>query len=274
MTAPDITGFERRHARWAELQRDFGPIRSFPYAWRLPDLARRAGGGARFRAALALAETLIAMGRHGEALAALPGDDEPHPAGLAAPLRFCRACCLAWSDVEEEAHACLEAAVRSWTRPIDGLAARARFAFLANSPDPQAGLAYLQAALDLQEAPHLAHARLLADWAQPGTVAPGELHQSLAWLRRHAPAKAAEAETCYAEARLRQTPAEALVWLDLALEQVERFGVHGLKPRLLYRKSQSLEAGGQLRDASRFLELAHTTARRLGAWRELRAMPL
>lgn len=272
MAPPDTPEFERRYARWAQLQRDFGPARSFSFAWRLPELARRGHGDARFQAALALAQTLIAMGRHEEALAALPAADEATPAAWAAPLLYCRACCLAWADAEEAALICLAAAGPLWARHQDDLAARASFAFVLDRPDSEAARRHLDAARRAGDPARLAQASLLADWSEPGAVAAGELHQALAWLRRHAPAETAVAEARHAEARFRQAPAEALVWLDHALELVERFGAHGLKPRLLRGKSRSLEAAGQLGEATRFLDLAREAAQRLGAWRELRAM--
>lgn len=259
MTAPDTAEFERRHARWAELQRDQGPIRSFSYAWRLPDLARRAGGDARFRAALALAQTLVAMGRHGEALAALPGSTDQPPPALAARLLYCRACALAATDVES-ARACFSAALPRWPDRLAALAAAAHFAFVSDTPDPGAGDAYLAAAHRARNEEHLARASLLGEWARPDSVAPTEIHGGIAWLRQHVPSETAAAETLHAEARFRVAPAEALVWLDHALELGERYGWHQFKARLLGRKALSLEAAGRLADARRFREYAINSA--------------
>ena len=259
MDAPDSTEFERRHARWAELQRDFGPIRSFSYAWRLPDLARRAGGDARFRAALALAQTLVAMGRHGEALAALPSATETPPPALAASLVYCRACALAATDVQS-ARACFSAALPHWPERLVALAATAHFAFVCDTPDPDAGDAYLAAAREAGDEEHLAHAHLLAEWSRPDSVEPAAIHKGIAWLRLHHPADAAEAEALHAEARFRAAPADALVWLDQALALGEKYGRHQFKARLLKRKAQALEAAGQLADARRFFEYAEKTA--------------
>ncbi len=318
MTAPDTAEFERRHARWAELQRDLGPIRSFSYAWRLPELARRAGGDARFRAALALAQTLVAMGRHGEALAALPNPTETPPPALAARLLYCRACALAATDVES-ARACFSAALPRWPDRLAALAAAAHFAFVSDTPDPGAGDAYLAAArearslsdltnrsensagrgqfltispgnsrtiaqesgkkwtmqtdsqpisLQARHTPgdeeHLARAHLLAEWSRPDSVVPAAIHGGMAWLRQHHPADAAEAEALHAEARFRVAPADALVWLDQALELGEKYGQHQFKARLLKRKAQALEAAGQLADARRFFEYAEKTAHTQG----------
>lgn len=259
MDAPDSTEFERRHARWAELQRDLGPIRSFSYAWRLPDLARRAGGDARFRAALALAQTLVAMGRHGEALAALPNATETPPPALAARLLYCRACALAATDVEL-ARACFSAALPHWPDRLAALAAAAHFAFVSDTPDPEAGDAYLAAARGAADAEHLARASLLAEWSRPDSVVPAAIHGGMAWLRRHHPADAVEAEALHAEARFRVAPTDALVWLDQALELGEKYGQHQFKARLLKHKAQALEAAGQLAEARRFFAYAEKTA--------------
>lgn len=263
MAAPDTAEFERRHARWAELQRDFGPIRSFSYAWRLPDLARHAGGDARFRAALALAQTLVAMGRHGEALAALPNPTDKPPPALAVSLLYCRACALAATDVES-ARAFFSAALPHWPDRLAALAAAAHFAFVSDTPDPEAGDAYLAAARGAADAEHLARASLLAEWSRPDSVAPAAIHGGMSWLRRHHPADAAEAEAIHAEARFRVAPADALVWLDQALILGEKSGRHQFKARLLKRKAQALEAAGQLAEARRFFELAGNVARTQG----------
>lgn len=272
MAEPASGEFDRRYAAWAHLHRNEGPARSFSYAWRLPELARREGGLARFRGALALAQTLFAMGRYTDALTALLDSHDAAPPSLIAQALYCRACCLATRDEMEAARSSLEGAAALWPDRLDALAAQAHFAFVCDVPDPVAGAAYLQAAREVGVEAHLARARLLADWAGPDVVEAGECHQALAWLRQHAPAEAAEDEALHAEARFRQSPAQALVWLDHTLEQVDRYGQHRLKTRLLHRKSQALEAAGQLGEAARFLGLARESAQRLGAWRELRAM--
>lgn len=259
--------FERRYALWAELHARFGSARAYPYAWRLPDLARQADATARSRAALALARTLYAMGRFGEALEALPaGAGEQDPATLEL-----RAHCL-WLMGEGDA---------AWERvgsivcpdPLDTLRVRAAFAQFTG--DPALGqepiLAYRANARGPAE--QGAWAALFEDWLRPQGDAAAP-HAALAWLRRHQPARAAEAEAVHAEARFRQAPAQALVWLDHALDQTERYGQHHLKARLLRLKALALEASGQLGAAARFMALAREVAQRQGAWRYVRDMAL
>jgi hypothetical protein len=264
--------FERRHAVWVALHARFGPARSYPYAWRLPELARREGLSARLRAALALANTLYAMGRFDEALAALPDSDKRIDAGAMADHHHLRARCL-W--LRDEADAALAEIGRD-AHPdgLTALHARAAFHYLMDDPGGAGtvGREYSRIA-EPAGGKHAAWAALLADWSRPGNeTGLARAHAALAWLRVHFPAKAAEGEAVHAEARFRQAPAQALVWLDHALDEVERFGQHHLKARLLHRKSLALEAVGQLGEAGRFLDLARETARRQGAWRYLRDM--
>ncbi len=270
LTTADRSEFERRYALWAELHARFGSARSYPYAWRMPDLARDEGPKARFRAALALAQTLYAMGRFDEALAALPGSDRPGDAGLTAQSRCLRAHCF-WLR-GDTGTALAEAERGAYPDRLALLQSQAVFRYLMDDSASPRFAEYLQAA-EAGGGEHAAWAGLLADWASPENgVGVSRIHAALAWLRIHRPAKAAEGEAIHAEARFRRTPAEALVWLDHALEQCEKFGQHHLKARLLRRKSLALEASGQLGEAGRFLELARETAQRQGAWRYLRDM--
>jgi hypothetical protein len=268
----EASEFERRHAVWVELHARFGPARSYPYAWRLPELARAEGTAARFRAALALAQTLYAMGRFGEALAALPEAGGQGLGALLADGLDLHARCL-W--LREEADASLAEAFRvSYPDRLDTLRAHAFFHFLRD--DPEGGRTAIRDYLEAAGAAggeHAAWSNLLADWARPqDTAGLARAQAGLARLRARWPAKAAEGEAIHAEARFREAPAHALVWLEHALEQAERYAQHHLKARLLHRKAMALEAAGQLAEGGRFLKLARETARRQGAWRYLRDM--
>lgn len=264
--------FAARHAVWAELEARFGPARSFPYAWRLPELARREGALAEVRAALALGRTLYAMGRFSEIpvpppRAAAVAQAEP---GLLAALEDLRRRC-AWLRGVELPDAAL---VTPMTPEQRGY--RAYFLYLRDEPGPLGTLAEDLDAGSASEAEE-AWAVVLAHWARARlgqSAVPAAAHAALAALRRQAPAEAAHAAGVMAEAAFHLGPAWSLVWLDDALEQVERFGQHHLKARLLHFKARALEAAGLLGESGRFLKLARETAERQGAWRYLRGMAL
>jgi len=258
----------------------FGPARSYPYAWRLPALARDGGRDARLRAALALGLTLHAMGRFAEVLANLPDADVRPLADVAEPtadLLDLRARCL-W--LQDETDAALSLAEASWSaQPRSLRRLHARLSFLQLADDPEAVLAIVpwyreaaHAALSLADQAwsalfqHWAHARLGRD----GDPAP--VHAALSRLREIAPVDAARGEALHAEAAYHASTAWSLTWLDQALEQGERFGQHHLKARLLSYKARALAANGVLGESSRFLKLARETAERQGAWRYLRDM--
>lgn len=258
----------------------FGPIRSYPYSWRLPDLARDEGRHARLRARLALGSTLYAMGRFGEALANLPEPEIPpeaDEAGWVADLLDLRARCLWLQDQPTAALSLAEAAWSIEPRALRRLQARVSFLYLAD--DPEAALAmgadYREAARAVASKPDQAWAALFLHWAharlgQENDPAPA--HDALAMLRSIVPADAAQGEALFAEAVFREAPAWSLAWLDEALALGERFGQHHLKARLLALKVRALEANGLLGESSRFLKLARETAQRQGAWRYLRDM--
>lgn len=264
----------------------YGAVRSFPYSWRLPDLARDEGRLAGLRARVALGSTLYAMGRFGEALANLPEPATPpeaNEAGLVADILDLRARCL-W--LRDDAPAALSLAEAAWSmesRVLRRLQARVSFLYLAD--DPAAALAmgadYREAALAVASKTdqawaalflHWAHARLGRDDDANGDVDPAPAHAALALLRSIVPADAAQGEALFAEAAFQQSPAWSLVWLDEALVLGERFGQHHLKARLLALKARALDANGLLGESSRFLKLARETASRQGAWRYLRGM--
>lgn len=278
---PPATGtFEQRHAAWATFHARFGPIRSFPYSWRLPDLARDVGRHARLQARLALGSTLYAMGRFGEALANLPEPETPSEtkeAGLVADILDLRARCL-W--LQDDATTALSLAEAAWSiepRVLRRLQARVAFLYLADDPDAALamGAHYREAANADMSRMDQAWADLFLYWAetrlgQYRDSAPA--HAALALLRSSVPADAVQGEALFAEAAFHQTPAWSLAWLDEALVLGERFGQHHLKARLLALKVRALEANGLLGESSRFLKLARETAQRQGAWRYLHDM--
>lgn len=270
MPDPSPGTFAARHAAWAELHARFGPARSFPYAWRLPELARREGALAEARAALALGRTLYAMGRFPEVPDRLPKAAAlalADPVLLAALEDLQRRC--AWLRGEELPDPVLASPMAPEQRRH-----RAYFLYLRDEPATLAALAQDLAANSASEAEQ-AWAAILAHWARArlGQAAvPADAHAALATLRRQAPAEAAHAACIIAEAAFHLGPVWSLVWLDDALAQAERFGQHHLKARLLHFKAHALEAAGRLGEAGRFLKLARETAKRQGAWRYLRGM--
>ena len=118
---------------------------------------------------------------------------------------------------------------------------------------------------------HKLIATLLEYWAlsrlprpnQPNDEAAAQT--ALAELRRTHPAHEARAFSLYAQAQFHQTPAMAVTQLDAALDMNARFGLHHWDARLLHLKSRSLDASGQLSEASRFLELAREVAQKQNA---------
>lgn len=88
---------------------------------------------------------------------------------------------------------------------------------------------------------------------------------ALGELRRLGPAHEARGFSLYAQALYWQSPAHAVTQLDAALDLNARCGLHAWTARLLWLKSRSLDAAGQLGEASRFLALAHETAQQQGA---------
>lgn len=249
--------FARRLAAWRAAHGRFGPARSYPFAWRLPDLARPAGRAAVIQARYALALTLHDLGRFDAALAGLP---EPG-ADAAITLLHARCLCLQGQGAAGLALA--------RTLPPSG-ASLAGLAYLHYLVDDAARaldacVAYRQAAAT----PLDGHwATLLACWARARlglAVDEGAAQRAWSGLAGLAPALAAHGAALHAEARYRQGPRWALVWLDDALEQGERFGQHHLKARLLGLKAHALAAAGQLGEARRFQGLARDLAQRQGA---------
>jgi hypothetical protein len=111
-------------------------------------------------------------------------------------------------------------------------------------------------------------AQLLEYWALSRLGQPtheARAQTALAALRRLGPGHEARAFSLYAQALFHQSPAHASTQLDAALDLNARCGLHHWEARLQHCKSQSLDAAGQLDEASRFLLLAQETAQRQGA---------
>lgn len=258
--------FERRLEAWQATLTRFGPARAYPYAWRLPDLARPAGQSAVVRARYALGLTLHDLGRFGEALACLdwPGTDTP-PASAILQAR-----CLCLLGRREEALALAHAAWQQESASLANLAAQAYLPFLVDDAARAlpACIAYGSAARNAGARIDAYWSEVLAYWAHARlSLALDEagVHLALAGLRTLAPAQAAHGEAIQAEALFHQGPHWAAVLLDNALVQCERYGQHHIKARLLSLKARSLAATGQLGEAARFHKLARDLGQRQGA---------
>lgn len=88
---------------------------------------------------------------------------------------------------------------------------------------------------------------------------------ALTELRRLGRAHEARAFSLYAQGLFHQSPMHAQTQLDAALDLNASCGLHHWEARLLRMKSHSLDAAGQLSEASRFLRLALETAHRQNA---------
>ncbi len=270
-TAADT--FVLRHGEWRRRLVHQGPGAAFPYAWRLPELARNLERPQRLVAALALARTLFGLGRFGDCHQALeatptqPGD---------APLAILRHAHLAIR--------CRRVTGQAWATPPAADPDQAVHLDIILDThyllDDAPALGVLAprcraAALSAGDPARAAWAALLMDWAGARcgeTGVPGAGLRALAVLARHHPTRAALGEGIHAHAAFLRDPASALSWLDQALLAADRQGQHQDQARLLYLKSLALAADGQLADADRFLKLARETAKRQGAWRWLEDM--
>lgn len=256
MTLPDASypalgapeqAFVQRFTAWELLHHQRGPGRSYPYAWRLPDLARQLGRNRLMQAQFALALDLYTLGRFEEALATLPEADDREETTV---LR--RRVLLILGHKE----------------PGEGeigipLAERAYLAYLKDLPESWNATGHG----DLSETNRLWFT-VLETWSQARQGKPVSLsasHRALARLRILAPTLAAQAEAVHGEAVYWLGPRWASVWLDHALDQVELFSQHHLKARLLGLKARALEAAGELGEESRFRKLAQALAARQGA---------
>lgn len=259
--------FETRHAAWQARSIQLGPTAAFPFAWRLPELARGLARPHRLRAGLALACTLYGQGRFADCLIALaelpttPGDAPRQ----AAHLEHLGACCRWIMAQADNLPLSADPDLR-----LDSLYLGDAAATLLDEAPRQR-----QAALLAGHAPEAAWADLLLDWARARTGLPGDArasHSALSLLGATHPSRAALGAGIHAHAAYLREGPWALPWLDQALLLADRLGQHLDQARLLHLKARALEADGQLADAERFLKLARETARRQGAWRWLEDM--
>lgn len=236
--------FAQRFALWQSLHLSDGPARSYGYAWRLPQLAKSLGGERLAHAGLALARDLFTLGRFAEAAQALPdGDALPEIVTLRHT--------LAW--------------LREENTPLPNSPG---LAYLADCPEAVASFS-LPAASEAER--HLL--TLCQNWARQRRGEAGCLHtnhRALARLRQLAPTWAAQGAAIHAESLFWQAPRWADVWLDEALAQIERYGQHHLKVRMLGLKARALAAAGALREAQRFHALACAWGQRQQAHRYVR----
>lgn len=202
------------------------------------------------RAGLALSLDLYALGRFAEALEAAQACP-PAPPEDAEDLTLSRAgihaICHAITQMPREA-----ATLPAWDR--------AHRAWQLGGPDEARA-----ACADFPDTPLAsAWAGLFRAWSGDAFDAAVGMRQQQR-IARESPRAGAEAQALLASARHRHGGGWALPWLDEALEDLERFGLHGYKVRLLGLKADALLARGELRDAARFHALALELARRQGA---------
>jgi hypothetical protein len=264
--AADIDAVAAYRQRYAEWQRRYlyeGATRAYPYAWRLPEAARRLGAKEHARAQHALVLTLYCLGRYAEAERNLPDPAcldaraATRCTGLTRRCAWLQGRAVAGVDGAGDLVALSEAAQFDWLRAdITALSARLP--------------AYRQAARG--QAIEAACCEVLDCWLRAAAgegFAPAAAQTALAELRSRVPAMAASAEAVLAEAAFRHAPRWSVVWLDAALDSCERFAQHHCQARLLVCKAGALQAAGALREAERFEALAGALAARQGDQRVL-----
>jgi len=253
---------------WLEAEALAGPQRSYRLARKLPQHLRTQGRSAAARADWAVARTLFWMGRFAESrdlLAAIHLDDLTPETNTDFNLALLIPAQLAWAlALLGETESAIEHGQRAlaWAQnQTNSAQLTAAHDFLAHLhcflDAPAATLAYTHHPSD--------RATLLEYWALSRLGQPTDetaAQTALARLRRSEPAGEARAFSLYAQAQFHQAPAHALTHLDAALDLNARFGLHHWEARLLHLKSRSLDAAGQLGEASRFLRLAQETAQR------------
>lgn len=271
---------------WLAMDALAGPQQSYRLARRLAEQLRPYGGTAGVRADWALARTLFLRGRLEDART------------IAMSLRLDVITPAEDAQFQHIDLALLIHAQRSWIRALQGDIAGALqhaellrqragmtentphrlFACLAlshmhcflDAPDPS--LAWARQALEssTEDLPDelVQTGRLLEYWALSRLeLCPDETaaQSALASLRRSGLAQEARGFSLYAQALYWQSPRHAVTQIDTALELNARCGLHHWEARLLHLKSLSLDAAGQLGEASRFFALAQETATRQGA---------
>jgi len=236
--------FTQRLLAWETRHRLEGAGRSYPYAWRLPELARPLGRACLHRAENALALDLYTLGRFPEALAALSAMNSSPQAQI----------------LRHRARTLMDASAAVPKAEDDPMESR-YLAYLEDQAQPTAALAGCSE-------PDGLWCGLLEVWGrarQGQALCLTPSHRALAGLRRLNPALAAQAEAVFAETVFHLGPRWAAVWLDHALDQVDRFSQHHLKARLLGLKAKALEAAGELGEGARFRKQARALAERQGA---------
>jgi hypothetical protein len=268
---------------WLEADAVAGPQRAYRLARKLPEQLRIQGRTAAARADWALAHTLFWMGRFEESralLACIRSDAITAEASARFNPLLLIPAQLGWTlALLGETQQALEQAEHAlyWAQNQPQALHLARawgyqsllHCFLDT---PEAALACNRqaqtAAAAADESSLLDSAKLLEYWALSRlgqTTDETAAQTALASLRRHSPAHEAQAFSLYAQALFHQSPPYAVTQLDAALDMNARFGLHHWEARLLLLKSRSLDASGQLSEASRFHRLAKETAQRQGA---------
>lgn len=246
--------FVERYATWMHLHRLHGPGRSYSYAWRLPELARPLGRVPLQRAQHALALDLYALGRFAEALAALP--ETADDGCVSEILRHRLNLILGHEELELASARKIPKAETHYC------------AYLLSRPLDEPG----SEAMPQDETESL-WSSMLHTWSlalRGHAVSLAASHQALARLRMLHPTLAAQAEALFAETVYWLGPRWAPVWLDHALDLVDRFSQHHLKARLMGLKARALEAAGELGEGARFRKQARALAERQGAQLYLR----
>lgn len=244
--------FAERFATWEQLHNTQGPGRSYPYAWRLPELARPLGRVALQQAQHALALDLYTLGRFKEALEALPeaGDDQ-----ASNHLRHRLNLLLAHPEPNVMQVYDLSVTERDYCD------------YLLSHPLQDPGPSPVSNDETVPEADRL-WSTVLHAWSQAREgrdVALSASHQALASLRRLNPTLAVQAEAVFVETIYWLGPRWAPVWLDHALDLVDQYSQHHLKARLMGLKARALEAAGDLGEGARFRKQAMAMAERQGA---------
>lgn len=271
---------------WLDAEAVAGPQRGYRLACRLAEQMRPLGRTAQVRATWAVAHTQFWRGHLAEARALL---------SAIRPEVICPLSDAAFKHVDLEL---LITAQLGWTLALQGdePAARAQFEIVRawtavmSAPMNRAfachALAMLNcyynvpvsvldwsrqarsAATECGQTALACSASLLEYWALSHlgrSVDEADAQGALAILRRLGPAHEARAFSLYAQAMFHQMPALALTQLDAALALNAGCGLHHWEARLLRMKSHSLDAAGQLGEATRFHKLAQETAHRQGA---------
>ncbi len=271
---------------WLDAEAVAGPQRGYRLACRLADQMRPLGRTAEIRATWAVAHTLFWRGRLAEAQALLSAIrlevicPESDAAFKHVDLELLIKAQLGWTlalQGDEQAARAQFEIVRAWTTPMSAPMNRAfachalgmvncyydtplpvlDWSRQARSAAAECGQTALACSASLLEYWALSHLGLAADEA--------DAQGALSILRRLGPALEARAFSLYAQAMFHQMPALALTQLDAALDLNASCGLHHWEARLLRMKSHSLDAAGQLGEATRFYKLAQETAHRQGA---------